>query len=101
MAQKIFWAWLNMQPDGGEIPGESGSGQQYFAAKEKAPITRPATAESIVAEPRRSRFWSACYFAVDLSVCVVMLPLLIVRAAIEEIDWYACRLLRWLDRKRG
>lgn len=101
MAEKNFWGWLNIGRDGQPIEGESGGGQQYFAAKEKAPITRPATAESIVAEPSKSRFWSACYWAVDLSVCVVMIPLLIVRAAIEELDRSACRLLHWLDRKAG
>jgi len=85
MAQKNFWGWLNIGRDGQPIEGESGSGQQYFAAKER----------------KRSFFWAFAYRVSDLSVCVVMLPLLIVRAAIEEIDRYACRLLRWLDRKRG
>lgn len=85
MAEKNFWGWLNLGRDGQPIEGESGSGQQYFAAK----------------EPSKSRFWSACYWAVDLSVCVLMLPLLIIRAVIEELDRSACRLLHWLDQKRG
>lgn len=31
MAQKNFWAWLNMGRDGQPIDGESGSGQRYAA----------------------------------------------------------------------
>ena len=100
MAEKSFWAWLNMSPGGGEIPGESGSGQQYFATKEKAPVTRPATAESIFGEERkRSLFWSVVYRSADIAVCVVMFPLLVAVGAIEALDRNACRLLDWLQRK--
>lgn len=85
MAQKNFWGRLNIDRDGQPIDGESGSGQQYFAVKER----------------KRSFFWAFAYRVSDLSVCVVMLPLLIVLAIIQQIDMFACRFLDWLERKAG
>lgn len=85
MAEKGFWSWLSIGRDGQPIEGESGGGQQYFATNEH----------------RKSFFWAFAYRFSDLAVCVIMLPLLIVRAAIEEIDRYACRFLDWLQRKAG
>lgn len=85
MAQKNFWSWMNIGRDGQPIDGESGGGQQYFAAKER----------------RKSFFWAFAYRVSDLAVCVLMLPLLVVREAIEELDRYACRFLDWLEQKAG
>lgn len=85
MAQKNFWSWLNVGRNGQPIEGEYGGGQQYFAVKER----------------RKSFFWAFAYRVSDLAVCVLMLPLLIVQAAIDELDRYACRFLDWLQRKAG
>lgn len=51
MAQKNFWGWLNLGRDGQPIEGESGSGQQYFAVKER----KPKWASSLIAWLFRKR----------------------------------------------
>jgi hypothetical protein len=98
MAQKNFWAWLNMGKDGQPIEGESGSGQQYFASE--APITRPATAESIV-DDRPSKLWNLAYWAFYLTISVVFFFPMIFALIVIEIGEWIHSVLDWLDEQRG
>jgi|GEM_PF-3593786 len=85
MAQKNFWAWLNMGRDGQPIDGESGSGQQYFAAEDRKP----------------SKLWNVAYWAFYLTVSVVFfLPVVFALIAFHIGEWIDS-VLDWLDEKRG
>jgi hypothetical protein len=85
MAQKNFWAWLNMGRDGQPIDGESGSGQQYFASEDRKP----------------SKLWGVAYWAFYLAISVVFfLPMIFALIVIEIGEWIDS-VLDWLDEKRG
>jgi hypothetical protein len=85
MAQKNFWAWLNLGRDGQPIEGESGSGQQYFASEDRKP----------------SRLWNVAYWAFCLTVSVVFfLPMIFALVVIEIGEWIDS-VLDWLDERRG
>jgi hypothetical protein len=85
MAQKNFWAWLNMGRDGQPIDGESGSGQQYFASEERKP----------------SKLWNVVYWAFYLAISVVFfLPMVFALIVIEIGEWIDS-VLDWLDERRG
>ena len=85
MAQKNFWAWLNMGKDGQPIDGESGSGQQYFAAEDRKP----------------SKLWNVAYWAFYGTISVVFFfPIVFALIFIELADRIDS-VLEWLDEKRG
>ena len=85
MAQKNFWAWLNMGRDGQPIDGESGGGQQYFATEERKP----------------SKLWNMAYWAFYWVASVVFMVPMIFALVIIEIGEWIDSVLDWLDEKRG
>jgi hypothetical protein len=85
MAQKNFWGWLNIGRDGQPIEGESGGGQQYFAAEERKP----------------SKLWNVAYWTFYLTVSVLFFLPMIFALIVIEIGERIDSVLDWLDEKRG
>ena len=85
MAQKNFWAWMNIGRDGQPIDGESGEGQRYFAAKERKP----------------SKLWDLAYWAVFYVASVVMFVPFIALHAIVTVGEWIDSVLDWHDEQRS